>query len=32
MMATLAEQPPKISDAVTKFSSEFERALSITRP
>jgi len=32
MMATLAEQPPKISAAITKFSVEFERALSITRP
>jgi hypothetical protein len=32
MMSTLAEQPPKISGALTKFSTEFERALSITRP
>ena len=32
MMATLGEQPAKIGDAVSKFSSEFERTLGITRP
>ena len=31
MLATLAEQPPKISAAMTAFSSEFERAIGITR-
>ena len=28
MMATLVEQPPKIADALLKFSTEFERALA----
>lgn len=32
MMTTLAEQPAKITEAVTKFSSEFERTFGITRP
>jgi hypothetical protein len=32
MMATLAEQPAKIGDALGKFSSEFERTFGITRP
>lgn len=32
MMATLGEQPPKIAAALTKFTAEFEQALSITRP
>jgi len=32
MMATLGEQPAKISAALGKFSSEFEQALGITRP
>ena len=32
MMATLAEQPPKITDALAKFSAEFERTFGITRP
>jgi len=32
MLATLVEQPPKIGDALVKFSAEFERALGITRP
>ncbi len=32
MLATLAEQPPKISEAVRRFSAEFEQALAITRP
>jgi len=31
MMATLVEQPPRIADALVKFSAEFERALGITR-
>ena len=31
MMATLAEQPPKINAALAKFSSDFEQALGITR-
>jgi hypothetical protein len=32
MMITLGEQPTKISDALTKFSVDFECALGITRP
>jgi hypothetical protein len=32
MMTTLVEQPPKILSALAKFSSEFERTFSITRP
>ena len=32
MMTTLIEQPPKILGSLAKFSSEFERALGITRP
>jgi aspartokinase len=32
MMATLSEQPTKISGAVTKFSAEFEQTFGITRP
>jgi hypothetical protein len=31
MMATLVEQPPRIADALGKFSAEFERTLGITR-
>ena len=31
MMATLVEQPPKIANALGTFSTEFERALGITR-
>ncbi len=31
MMATLLEQPPKITQCLNKFSSEFERAYGITR-
>jgi hypothetical protein len=31
MLTTLVEQPPRISDALSKFSAEFERALNITR-
>jgi hypothetical protein len=32
MMTTLAEQPPKIAAALSRFSTDFERALDITRP
>ncbi len=32
MIATLVEQPPKIADALSRFSREFEQALGITRP
>ena len=32
LIATLVEQPGRISDSVRKFSAEFERALGITRP
>ncbi len=32
MMATLVEQPPKITDTIRKFTEEFERTLGITRP
>jgi hypothetical protein len=32
MMVTLSEQPPKIAAALVKYTSEFEQALSITRP
>ena len=31
MLATLVEQPPKIADALARFSAEFERSLGITR-
>ena len=31
MMATLVEQPPKISNTLLKFATEFERTLGITR-
>jgi len=31
MMVTLTEQPPKISAAIAKFSSEFETLFGITR-
>lgn len=31
MTASLNEQPPKISEALSKFSAEFERALGIVR-
>jgi hypothetical protein len=31
MMVTLIEQPPKISAAMAKFTSEFETTLGITR-
>jgi len=32
MLATLAEQPPKITKTVGEFSSAFEKTLNITRP
>ena len=32
MLATLGEQPIKSSDALGKFSAEFERTVGITRP
>lgn len=32
MMATLAEQPAKITERMTRFSAEFEKAFGITRP
>ncbi len=32
MMGTLGQQPAKISEALAKFSVEFERAFGITRP
>lgn len=32
MSATLAEQPPKISDEITRFCGELEKLLTITRP
>ena len=32
MMATMSDQPAKISDALKKFSAEFEQALGISRP
>ncbi len=32
MMSTLGEQPPRIAQALQKFSAQFEQALSITRP
>ena len=31
MCATLGDQPPKISEEISKFSAEFEKALGITR-
>jgi len=31
MMATLLEQPAKITTSLTQFSAEFERAFGITR-
>jgi hypothetical protein len=32
MTATLTEQPPKISEAMSRFSAEFEKAFGIARP
>ena len=31
MMATVVEQPPKITASIAKFSAEFEHAFGITR-
>jgi len=31
MAATLTEQPPKISEEISRFSVEFEKALRIQR-
>ena len=31
MMATLVEQPPKITGSISQFSKEFEQVLGITR-
>jgi hypothetical protein len=30
-MATVTEQPPKISEAMMKFAAEFDKALGIKR-
>ena len=32
MLTTVGEQPPRIADALRKFSDEFERSLGMTRP
>jgi hypothetical protein len=32
MMATLCEQPAKISDSIAKFSTEFENTLRLKQP
>lgn len=32
MMKTVAEQPTRITEAVRKFSHDFEQAMHITRP
>ena len=32
MLNTVTEQPPKITHALVKFSTEFEKALGIKRP
>jgi len=32
MVTTLSEQPARITEAVRKFSKEFEHAIQITRP
>lgn len=32
MMGTLAEQPPKVTAAIAKFSAEFEKSFGIVRP
>jgi hypothetical protein len=31
MMTAVGEQPPRIADALRKFSDEFERSLGVTR-
>ena len=32
MMATLAEQPARITEVIGRFTAEFEKTLGITRP
>jgi hypothetical protein len=32
MIATLTEQPPRITESIKQFSAEFEKTLGITRP
>jgi hypothetical protein len=32
MVVTLSEQPARVTEAIRRFSAEFERALGITRP
>lgn len=32
MMTTIAEQPPRVAQALQKFSTEFERMLGVPRP
>jgi hypothetical protein len=32
MMATLVDQPPKVTTSMAKFTAEFEKAFGITRP
>ena len=32
MSVTMTDQPPKIVEAITKFSAAFEQAFGITRP
>ena len=32
MIETIAQQPRKVGDSLTKFTAEFEQALGITRP
>lgn len=32
MIETIAQQPRKVGDSLTKFSAEFEKALGIARP
>jgi hypothetical protein len=32
MMDNLAQQPPKVTQCIGKFSSEFEKILGITKP
>ena len=32
MIATIAEQPPRIAESVKKFSTEFSQIFGITRP
>jgi hypothetical protein len=32
MMENVAQQPPRINESISKFSSEFEKSFGITRP